>query len=66
MSHPLMEVRFEFVVKNTLQEPLIRFWYHIPRIGEFISLPRGDEWLEGHVNMIVWTDEWVTVRVWDV
>ena len=65
MSHPLMEVRFEFVVENTLQPPLVKFWYHIPRIGEFVSLARGDEWLEGHVQMVVWTEEWVTVRVVD-
>lgn len=52
MSHPLVELRFGDDIEGV---QAIRFWYHVPRVGDDIVL---DE-LKGWVTKVTWHDEWV-------
>jgi len=61
--HPLMTINF--VSTDGRFDPFIRQWYHVPRVGDLISIAID---LEAHlaigeVEGVIWTDGQVTVRV---
>ena len=55
---PLQTIHF---VMHNDEITAIRDWYTVPRIGEVIAL---DGWI-GTVESVVWSDEYVTVRVFE-
>lgn len=64
MSHPLVEIHFEDVREE--YPSIIKNWYHLPRVGEFVELHNPT--LLGRVISVVWVDdgeshEYVVVRV---
>lgn len=66
MSHPIIEIKFEFFMDGKLGETPTRYWYRAPRVGDYVRLRayrEKDPDLTGRVERVEWSEEWLTVRV---